>query len=68
MASIDNIWKQDYWFKRHWADKMTLEFQEWWFKYYGRLEYSDNDDHEYYIRAGMALAGWLAARGELPKL
>ena len=66
---MNDLWQDDVWFAKHWANKVTLEFETWWFGYYGfPTDYSDHetDPHIYYEHAGFALSGWLA-QGKLDK-
>ena len=53
------------WYQKHWAEKETPEFYEWWEDWYGESDESSDDKYdtdEYWMRKGFALAGWLEAR------
>ena len=57
-------WTVDPWFAKHWASKVTPEFEAAWLDYYGTLaDISDTAEEkaEYWIRCSLYLAGWLAA-------
>lgn len=54
-------WDRDPWFKQHHRDKVTPEFSAWWRHFAGPLEQFDaGTEHDYYVYAAYALAGWLA--------
>lgn len=75
-AAID--WRQDEWFAKHYAHRVTPAFEEWWTGYYGRPEdYGedsfdqetqgvpfDGERHEYFVRAAFALAGYIQGATE----
>ena len=54
----------DAWYEEHWKNKETDNFLKWWLEYYGVAADYENvidEQEDYWIRRGFALAGWLAA-------
>ena len=51
------------WYEKHCKDNQTDGFQVWWVGYYGTPEGYDSsvaEQEEYWLRKGVALAGWHA--------
>jgi len=53
------------WYYKHWKDKETPEFIEWFVMYYGTVDDYDtsimDEVDEDWVRRGFALMGWLGA-------
>lgn len=50
------------WYEKHWQEKETKEFNQWWELSYGGLEFVVKDEeeiNEYFRRKGFALMGYL---------
>ena len=67
VASVD--WSKDPWFAKYRSQNLTDDFKVWWVSYYGPpSDYEDsyNEQSEYWVRCGLCLAGWQAAKMSNP--
>lgn len=64
---VNNVdWEADEWFAKHCNDRLTEDFKYWWISWYGTpgdFKMQNCEElHEYWLRCGFALQGWLAAQ------